>query len=99
LAKAGGGIFWETFMSAITFDTLKFVERLEKAGVSCEHASAIAEAQKDAFAEALDNQLATKSDILRLENKIETLELRLILKMGGMMVVAIGIVATLVKLL
>ncbi len=42
-------------MSAITFDTLKFVERLEKAGVSREHASAIAEAQKDAFAEALDN--------------------------------------------
>ena len=61
--------------------------------------SAITEAQKDAFAEALDNQLAPKSDILRLENKIETLELRLILKMGGMMVVVIGIVATLVKLL
>ena len=86
-------------MAAVTFDTLKFVERLEKAGVPREQASAIAEAQKDAFAEALDSQLATKSDIQRLENKIETLELRLILKMGGMMVVAIGIVATLVKLL
>ena len=30
-------------MSTITFDTLKFVERLEKAGVSREQASAMAE--------------------------------------------------------
>lgn len=50
-------------MSTITFDTLKFVERLEKAGVSREQAAAIAEAQKDAFSEALDTSLATKSDI------------------------------------
>lgn len=50
-------------MSSITFDTLKFVEKLERAGVSREQASAFAEAQKDAFAEALDTTLATKTDI------------------------------------
>ena len=50
-------------MSTITFDTLKFVERLEKAGVSREQASAFAEAQKEAFAEVLDTTLATKIDI------------------------------------
>jgi hypothetical protein len=50
-------------MSTITFDTLKFVERLEKAGVSREQASAFADAQKEAFAEALDTTLATKNDI------------------------------------
>jgi len=50
-------------MSAITFDTLKFVERLEKAGVSREQATAFADAQKEAFSEALDTTLATKTDI------------------------------------
>ncbi|MFZ3207527.1 MAG: hypothetical protein WA140_01675 [Geobacteraceae bacterium] len=47
-------------MATITFDTLKFVEKLEWAGVSREQASAFAEAQKEAFAEALDTTLATK---------------------------------------
>jgi hypothetical protein len=40
-------------MATITFDTLKFVERLEKAGVSREQATAFADAQKEAFSEAL----------------------------------------------
>ena len=58
-------------MTTITFDTFKFVDRLEKAGLSREQASAIVEAQKDAlkdaFSEALDITLATKADIARLE--------------------------------
>lgn len=56
-------------MASITFDTLKFVERLERSGISREQASAIAEAQKDSFSEVLDSTLSTKGDInsLRLE--------------------------------
>lgn len=50
-------------MATITFDTLKFVERLEKAGVSREQASAMAEAFKDASSEA---ELATKNDKLEI---------------------------------
>ena len=42
-------------MATITFDTLKYVEKLEKAGVSREQAPAMAEAQRDAFAEAMDS--------------------------------------------
>jgi hypothetical protein len=61
-------------MSAITFDTLKFAERLEKAGVPREQAVAIVEAQKDAFAEALDSTLATKRDIDRLESRFSLLQ-------------------------
>jgi phage protein D len=67
-------------MSAITFDTLKFVERLEKAGASRELASALAEAQKEAFAEALETSLATKTDmgdvkleLARMDSKIDKL--------------------------
>ena len=62
-------------------------------------AEAVSAAQRDSLSQALDNQLATKADITRLENKLENLELRLTLKMGGMMVVSIGIIATLIKLL
>lgn len=37
-------------MATITFDTLEFVEHLERAGVPREQAAAIAEAQKEAMA-------------------------------------------------
>jgi len=64
-------------MATITFDTLKFVERLEKAGVTREQASAFSEAQKEAFAEALDSTLATKNDIETLRLDISKLDARL----------------------
>ena len=54
-------------MSAVTFDTLKFVERLKKAGIEEKTAIALAEAQSDVFSEALDSQLATKHDLLELK--------------------------------
>ncbi|PCI42891.1 MAG: DUF1640 domain-containing protein [Proteobacteria bacterium] len=57
-------------MTVVTFDTLKFAKKLESAGMEVKHAEALAEAQKDVLAEALENQLATKSDIARVENKI-----------------------------
>ena len=57
-------------MSAVTFDTLKFVERLKAGGVSDSQARAIAEAQAEAFAETTSNTLATKQDVNRLELKL-----------------------------
>ena len=64
-------------MATITFDTLKFVERLEKAGVPREQAAAFSEAQKEAFAEALDTSLATKHDIEALRADISKLDARI----------------------
>ncbi len=58
-------------MSAITFDTLKFANRLKSAGLTDEQAQAFAEAQKDVFAEALETSLATRLDIMRLEAKLD----------------------------
>jgi len=63
-------------MSAITFDTLKFVERLEKAGVSREQAAAFADAQKEAFSEALDGSLASKIDIEAIRADIGKIDAR-----------------------
>ncbi|PIY27849.1 MAG: hypothetical protein CO105_04725 [Comamonadaceae bacterium CG_4_9_14_3_um_filter_60_33] len=58
-------------MSPITFDTLKFVERLERAGVSREQATAMAmaEAFKDASGEA---EIATRKDVALAVAEIKT---------------------------
>ena len=57
-------------MASITFDTLKYVERLRAAGVPEAQAKAESEALRDVLAEATDNTLATKSDIERIERKL-----------------------------
>ena len=75
-------------MPTISFDTRKFIRRLRNAGISEELAEAIAEAFREARIEA---EIATKTDLRELEY-------RLIIKLGTMIVVAIGVVATLVKL-
>lgn len=59
-------------MSSITFDTLKFAERLEKAGLTREQAAAIVETQKDAMSEAMDTTLATKADINDLKGELKS---------------------------
>ncbi len=64
-------------MSSITFDTLKYAERLEQAGISREQAKAFAEMQKDSLSEVMDAQLATKSDISHLGNELTQLDKRL----------------------
>ena len=76
-------------MPTISFDTHKFIRRLREAVISEEQAEAIAEAFRDANLEA---EIATKTDLRELEY-------RLIIKLGAMIIVAIGVVATLVKLL
>ena len=66
-------------------------------------AEAISEAFRDAQAEA---ELATKQDIAELRHEIELLrrdlkdlESRMTIRLGVMLVAAVGVVATLVKLL
>jgi hypothetical protein len=51
-------------MSAITFDTLKYVDRLQAAGISDAHAWAEAQALRDALAEAINDSVATKRDLV-----------------------------------
>ena len=75
-------------MATITFDTLKFVTRLKESGLSESQAIAITEAFRDAHVEA---EVATKVDLRDLEH-------RLIVKLGALLVVSVGLVATVVKL-
>lgn len=75
-------------MAAIMFDTYTFVKELTEAGMPERQAEVLARSQ----AILIEEKLATKRDLRELE-------LRLTLRLGSMMVVAIGIVAALVKLL
>jgi hypothetical protein len=61
-------------MTAVTFDTLKFVETLKAAGVPEAQAKAMAEAHKEALAESAALLLATKDDIADLKQDIARLE-------------------------
>ena len=75
-------------VSTLVFDTHAFVKELTDAGMPEAQAEVLVRTQ----ARLIDEQLATKRDL-------KELELRLTVRLGTMMVVAIGLVATLVKLL
>jgi len=61
-------------MSTITFDTFKFVDRLEKAGLSREQAAAIVEAQREASSETLDASVASKADVRDVRDDVAKLD-------------------------
>ncbi len=57
---------------SIAFDTLKYARRLRDAGFPADQAEAMAEAQNEALRDTLDGQVATKADILKLDNKLSS---------------------------
>ena len=73
---------------AIVFDTLEYSKKLKAAGFTDQQA----EIQAEALADMFENQIATKRDLRELEY-------RLLIRLGGMLTIAIGVVATIVKLL
>ncbi len=78
-------------MSTIVFDTHAFVKELTEVGMPEAQAEVLARSQ----ANLIDEKLATKEDL-------KALELRLkhdLMRLGAMMVVAVGVVAALAKLL
>jgi hypothetical protein len=77
---------------AATFDTYENVQKLKAAGFTEQQA----EVQTRIMADLLDQRLVTRH---YLDERLKELEYRLVLRLGGMIVVAIGIIATLVKLL
>jgi hypothetical protein len=75
-------------MSAIPFDTLKLARALrDKAHFTAEQAEGVA----DALAGAFQDRVATKDDLALLEQ-------RLTIKIGGMLVIAVGVLTALLKL-
>lgn len=86
-------------MTAIAFDTLAYANKLKQAGVPDRQA----EVQAETMAELVEERLATKRDLSELEerlaNRMNELEYRLTVRLGSMLVVAVSILAALVKLL
>jgi len=92
----------------IPFDTHAYVKRLTAAGMP----EAQAEVQAEAFAELINDQLATKRDLaelemrlggqskeleMRLTHQMKQLELSITVKLGAMLVAAVAALAALDK--
>jgi len=91
---------------AITFDTLEYVNELKAADVSDKQAQAQAKAMRRVLDTALTDHssaLATKADLreleLRLRSDMAALENKLLIRFGAMLVVAVGILLTVLPML
>ena len=84
---------------SVVFDTLAYAKKLRGAGFTEQQA----EVQAEALAQIIDERLATKQDIQELRRDIIEMEQRLTYKLtirlGTMLVAAVGVVAALVKIL
>lgn len=95
--------------TTIVFDTLAYAKKLKEVGVP----EIQAEAHAEAIAELIDNKLATKHDLHKLEinltkemgaletrfnHKLSDLNHKLTIKLGGMLILAITVLATIIKL-
>lgn len=87
-------------MTAITFDTYKFIQTLQEAGFDTRQAEGVSRAFKEASGDA---DLVTRQDIreleLRLEAKISDIKFDLVKWIAGMLLAQAGLVGALVKLL
>ena len=86
-------------MSATTFDTLTYAKKLREAGFTEQQA----EAQAEALKAVVDDNLATKQDLKELEARIthemKQMESRITIRLGGMVVAAVVVLAVLMKIL
>jgi hypothetical protein len=80
-------------MTAVTFDTLKLADGLEAGGFSAAQARAVVAALTEA---ATATDLVTKSD---LTTAVRDLEQRLTIRLGGMLVVAVGVLLAAIRYL
>ncbi len=80
-------------MTAVPFDTLKLAERLQAGGFSVDQARAAA----SAFAEvATGVEVVTKP---YLDDRLVALEQRLTIRLGGMIVIAVGVLLAAIRYL
>ena len=90
-------------MASIGFDTHEAVKALTEAGFSESQAESVVSTVR----EAIGSDLATKSDIesglqmvkSQLLSEMQSLELRMTLRLGGFMIAIGGLIVALIKLL
>ncbi len=79
-------------MQTTTFDTLSYTKGAEKIGIKREHA----EYQAEQMGKIINDHLVSKS---YLEIQLKELEMKIIIKVGAMMVVQSGIILTVIGFL
>jgi len=87
---------------AVTFDKLVYVESLKAGGVDEKAAKAAANALDVALRETVATRHdidEVKHDVALIRKDMDAMEDRMIVKVGGMMVVAVGVLAILMKVL
>lgn len=78
---------YERWVNALGFDSLALVKRLAAAGMDSRQAEALAEALTEhAFA-----GIATKADLTSLRSELKDLELRLTIRLGGMIAATLAL--------
>lgn len=88
------------------FDSLKYSKKIENAGFERNQAEVLT----NVLVEIMSDNLATQGDIFLLKQEIsdfkkevfsrfENLELKMTIKLGGMLIVAVGLIVTLQKVL
>ena len=82
-------------MAALLFDTHKAVKELQEAGFDETQAEAVV----TTVGTALLGNVATKQDINDLRSEIQATELRITLRMGGLIVAGVALIIALDKLL
>ncbi|MBF0283137.1 MAG: DUF1640 domain-containing protein [Magnetococcales bacterium] len=94
-------------MTAVTFDTMRLVESLQSAGFDETQAKGITAAIREAQETRLDD-VATKGDVVELKRDIRELdsrtearfkemELRMTIKLGGMILLGAGLVVGMLR--
>lgn len=86
-------------MTTITFDTLKFVETLEAAGVPTGQAKAMAEAFREATGEELVTKSYLDAKISELRTDFRISQLDLVKWFAGLLIAQAALIGALVKLL
>lgn len=77
-------------MSTVTFDTLEFTRRLREAGFDEKQAEAVVRVLAES-----QERLVTRE---YFDARLEAMELRLTIKLGGLIAAGIGVIAALLKL-
>ncbi len=81
--------------TTLAFDTLAYAKKLQKVGVPAEQA----EVQAETLADVLESNMATKRDIADFSRDLKEMDVRITIRLSGLMMVGIGALAVLIKVL
>jgi len=87
-------------MSPVAFDTLALARNLrDRAHFTQEQAEGVAESINEVMGEQLATKADLKGEIERVEHRLELLEQRMTIKLGGLIVLAVGILLAAIRYL